>query len=721
MFRLLCFLILLPFAVSAGDRKVALVLGTARYEALRPLENPLNDALSVQAQLQALGFEVFLETDRDLRRMRRALEDFVYDGEGADLALVFFAGHGLEVAGENLLLPVDADPANLATLRDTALPLEEVVAALAQVAPRGIAIIDACRSDPFGSASGTRAAAALEDATPVATGFGRVGRADGLIYAFSAAPGQAALDGTGENSPFSEALIRHIATTGLELRSVLTLVQQDVYDRTRGAQLPYVESGLAGVVFAAGRANLPERDALLLAMADVSHEDRRAVERMAEQTGMPLAPLFGALLQAKLDGAAPGDRDAQLSEAARGYARLQSRLQVLESADPQVAELRARAEKAMALGAVEEARALLQQAADVDDTARDAQRDTLVARTVSQAETLALLAETAAADLQYKTAISDYKRALRLFDEARELDRTGGMVPGHVTAVLGLADLYLRTGQPKRVLRLVDDSLDLVRAQAEQGGDWPLLLAQMLIARGDAAYAVRSKKSFDVALGSYWEAEPIIEALRAADPENRDLTLMHAGLQIKISHLARWVRDDVTAIQLLQKADGLLVEGAAQTRAGQEMLIDLRLALGDLELEIDRFDTAAAYFRTALDAARAMVAARPDDPAAQYALWTGHLRLAELARRSGDTATEQAEYAAMTEIAGALVADDPENFEWAWALAASHVGRATDDAIRADQLALALAAIAPFEDRTDLPDWQQAAIAELRRDAAKLR
>src|SRR5690606_35746320 len=211
-----------------------------------------------------------------LRRMRRALEDFREDAAGADVALAFFAGHGVEVAGENRLLPVDADAASLDRLRETSLPLEEVTRTLLAAAPVALVLLDACRDDPFGAgAGGGRGATALvrqPQQSGVRPGLGRVGRADNVLFAFAAAPGQPASDGSGDNSPFTAALARYLPTDGLEIRSVLTLVQQEVYDLSAGAQLPYVESGLPATFFAAQAGELPERERLLLAMADVTPE-----------------------------------------------------------------------------------------------------------------------------------------------------------------------------------------------------------------------------------------------------------------------------------------------------------------------------------------------------------------------------------------------------------------------------------------------------------------
>ncbi len=254
MLRRVFFIVAMIFGLASAalaERRVALVLAAEDYKQVRKLDNPVNDARAVETLLEGLGFEVWLETDRDLKRMRRALDDFRTDAKGADVALVFFAGHGVALQGVNYLLPTDADPASSQKLAETSLPLEEVRNALAEVAPMAIVLLDACRDDPFAAgASGSedgRGAVPLAgdppDAPKPQPGLGRIGRADGVVFAFSAAPGETASDGQGDNSPFTAALLRHFGTGGVELKSALTLVQQDVYDRSRGHQLPYIESG----------------------------------------------------------------------------------------------------------------------------------------------------------------------------------------------------------------------------------------------------------------------------------------------------------------------------------------------------------------------------------------------------------------------------------------------------------------------------------------------
>jgi uncharacterized caspase-like protein len=372
--RILVGILVLLFVTgtACAERRVALVMGAGGYETIRPLKNAVSDAISMKGALEALGFEVFLETDRDLRRMRRALEDFAYDAENADVALVFFAGHGVEIGGENRLLPVDADASSLEALQKTTLPLEELRETVAQIAPIGLIVLDACRDDPFGAAasSGGRGATSLIPASlpeTVKPGLGRMGRSENVLFAFSAAPGETASDGNGANSPFTTALTKYLGTDGLEIRSVLTLVQQEVYDQSRGRQLPYVESGLPQTFFATTtRDALPERERLLLAMAQVTPSIRDEIEKMAVLHDMPLAPLYGALIARPAAAESEPVLHKWLDEAARRYVSMREQIALVSPSDPEVARLRREAESAISLGAFDEAAQKIQAAIAID-------------------------------------------------------------------------------------------------------------------------------------------------------------------------------------------------------------------------------------------------------------------------------------------------------------------------------------------------------------------
>lgn len=182
------------FAGSASaERRMALVIGEDDYRSVRKLDNAVADAQSIKATLEKLGFTVTLETDRNLKRLRRALDDFEDDADGADVALVYYAGHGVEIAGENRLLPTDADASSLEALKATTLPLEDVRATVAQVSKVGLIILDACRNDPFGTGDAKAGATSAEgtvaeERRAVASNRLSSGKMSSPVSAASAAP-----------------------------------------------------------------------------------------------------------------------------------------------------------------------------------------------------------------------------------------------------------------------------------------------------------------------------------------------------------------------------------------------------------------------------------------------------------------------------------------------------------------------------------------------------
>ena len=311
-------------AENKPEKRVALVIGVGDYATARKLANPVSDAHAVETALKAMGFKVVVETDRNGRRLSAALDDFVEDNKGADLVLVFFAGHGIQSGGRNYLLPTDAKTDSAASLQASSLALERVFTKLAEIAPKRIILLDACRIDPLGTgaaADGRGVQLPQGKVTPntIQFGLGRVGRADGAVYGFATAPGATALDGDGLNSPFAAALAAHLGQAGLEFGSVMKLVQMEVYERTRGRQLPYIEDALPDLVFASTKGEpLPERDRLLLAMAKIDGETRTQVERIAMASDVPLAPLLWRAARGRGEGRAGRARHARKTAGARG-------------------------------------------------------------------------------------------------------------------------------------------------------------------------------------------------------------------------------------------------------------------------------------------------------------------------------------------------------------------------------------------------------------------
>ena len=167
---------------------------------------------------------------------------------------------------------------------------------------------------------------------------------------------------------------------------------------------------------------MPERERLLLAMADVTPELRAEVELVAARADMPLAPLYGTLIGADVAAMSPAERGRKLQEAADAFVKVRAELRTLASSDPEVTRLRQEAEQQLSLGAFDTARASLPQAADIDGQSRQALKENFIGRTVSEATTHYLAGGAALADLRYQLAISDYEKAVALYAEIEGFD-----------------------------------------------------------------------------------------------------------------------------------------------------------------------------------------------------------------------------------------------------------------------------------------------------------
>jgi len=237
------------WSAAAPAQRLALVVGNGAHRAVPRLANPAADAAAVAEVLRASGFRTEVLRDAGREGMPAALRRLAAAAEGAELALFRFAGHGIQIGGENDLLPVDA---RLAHVRDVDFELVglPVVLRAMQGARARVLILDACRDNPL--AAGMRGLSATRS---VGRRLARVETVDlGTPIAFSTSPGAVALDGTGRNSPFTPALRQHMATPGLEIRPLMTRVRRSVVEATGGQQVPWDNSSLiAEVVLRPGR------------------------------------------------------------------------------------------------------------------------------------------------------------------------------------------------------------------------------------------------------------------------------------------------------------------------------------------------------------------------------------------------------------------------------------------------------------------------------------
>ena len=232
---------------ASTERRVALVIGNSQYQHTAPLRNPKNDADAISAKLRSLGFDVVKGLDLDQDGMQKTIGEFAAKVTQADVGLLFYAGHGLQVAGENYLLPVDGKLTSELDLQFKAVKLNLLLRIMEGQNRTSIVLLDACRDNPLAeelsrSLGGTRGGS-------IGRGLARVETGVGTYIGFSTQPGNVALDGDGENSPFAAALLQRIDTPGLDIESLMRRVRQDVREATRGTQTPWGNSSLVGSGF----------------------------------------------------------------------------------------------------------------------------------------------------------------------------------------------------------------------------------------------------------------------------------------------------------------------------------------------------------------------------------------------------------------------------------------------------------------------------------------
>lgn len=228
---------------ATAERRVALVIGNSAYAKVPTLANPTNDAGAIEALLKKAGFDKVVRADNlGAVQMRRVVRDFSDDVRDADIAVVFYAGHGMEMNGTNYLIPVDAALERDIDVADEAVSLERINQVLEPAKRLRLIILDACRDNPFArSIRRTLASRSIgRGLAPV-----EVATTDTLI-AFAAKAGSTAADGEAANSPYTSALVVHLATPGLDVRLALGRVRDQVLRTTNRRQEPFIYGSLGG-------------------------------------------------------------------------------------------------------------------------------------------------------------------------------------------------------------------------------------------------------------------------------------------------------------------------------------------------------------------------------------------------------------------------------------------------------------------------------------------
>jgi uncharacterized caspase-like protein len=234
---------LLAAGPAFAGKRVALVLANSAYQNVPPLTNPVNDGAVMARTLKDAGFDV-VDSRHDLSALetRRTLREFADSSRDAEIAVVYYAGHGIEVDGGNYLIPVDAKLERDTDVYDEALSLDRVLVAIEPAKQLRLVILDACRDNPFGktmkrtvaSRGIGRGLAQVEPSSP------------NTLIAYSAKAGSTAQDGDGSNSPFTIALSKHLTTPGLDVRRAFGFVRDDVLKATSNKQEPFVYGSLGG-------------------------------------------------------------------------------------------------------------------------------------------------------------------------------------------------------------------------------------------------------------------------------------------------------------------------------------------------------------------------------------------------------------------------------------------------------------------------------------------
>jgi uncharacterized caspase-like protein len=270
--------LLLVCQPALAEKRVALVFGNSAYQNVAPLPNPANDSAVIAATLKDAGFDV-VDSRRDLpaQETRRALRDFADRARDADIAVVYYAGHGMEVDGTNYLIPVDAKLERDTDVYDEAFSLERVLLAVEPAKQLRLVILDACRDNPFAknmkktlaSRSIGRGLAKVEPTSP------------NTLIAYSAKAGSTALDGDAKNSPFTIALAKHLTTPGLDVRRAFGFVRDDVLKTTGNRQEPFVYGSLGGEDLPL----VPAKPALTATPAASPQAEARRDYELAQQIG----------------------------------------------------------------------------------------------------------------------------------------------------------------------------------------------------------------------------------------------------------------------------------------------------------------------------------------------------------------------------------------------------------------------------------------------------
>lgn len=234
-------------AAFAGERRVAFVVGNSNYSSVPQLPNPRNDAEGVAAALKKSGFEVILAVDLDRRNFDTAMEKFVRSMDGADLSVFYYSGHGLQVGGDNRIVPIDAQLKSPSDLEVETVSVKTIMSYMRSNSKVQLVFLDSCRNNPFPS----KAYLVGPERQVEVAGVGLAPQETlvGSLAAFATQPGAVAIDGSGANSPFTQSVLASSFKIGVDVKSALEKVTEDVWQATSQKQKPWTSEALAQPVY----------------------------------------------------------------------------------------------------------------------------------------------------------------------------------------------------------------------------------------------------------------------------------------------------------------------------------------------------------------------------------------------------------------------------------------------------------------------------------------
>ena len=698
---------MLSVGIAHAERRVALVIGNTTYENLSSLRNPDGDARRMAALLDGNGFEVMrCDGDEpgcfDLTRsdMLDALDDFEEMARGASVALVFYAGHGMQTADGNVIAPTDIDISCGDWRARREVLLDDVLEAMAG-AEEKIVILDACRNDPF------RAQQCLDrGARPLS--FGSIAVPDSasrFLLMTSTQNGQFAQDGeAGGHSPFAEALFHWMERQpASRFDQMLDRVTKRVVERTSAAnftQIPeiLIRGGAPDSCLAGGACGA-DSDAVAL-RAEV---DALKAENARNQE-------FEAIVVAVLRGAGYSDPYAlSAEERKRFFDSIMEATQAL-AARPDGGEV---ALAALRSGDVDAAEDVFlddlegdQGAGDPAARAASARHIAALARPSDTAKAARYYGEAVRLDPDHvqswielaetSLALGDRDAALEAYERADALTRTTGTPAQRMWIAEGLADMEWERGRTRVALALYREAFDLAeRAIADQPDNLDLARGQIVTSYNIGHLAMDAGET-DEALAFFRQGLAIAERLAAQEPGNPVWQFDIGRGHERIGRALQQAGDAAGALEHYQRKHAIMTRVAAANPTNPVWIRDLSLAdefIGDMAVAAGDHDKAVAHYQASLDR---MIRLRDSDPSnADYRRFTSvtHLKAGDSRFALGETEAAIADYRAAMEQSRGLVALDPGNGQWGWDLFRAYQRMASSQPPGAEWHALALETI----------------------------